>query len=278
MTHVEALNEGTKVLQESQSTSPSLDAEVLLRHITGLTKEGLISHRLSKILPAKYNKYLELLKERANGLPIAYITGEKEFFRLKFKVNRHVLIPRPETESLVERIIFELKGKHNLKILDIGTGSGCIIISLAKNLSNNNQYFASDDSQRALSVAEENAEAHKVKTKFIRSDLTKMTGTDYDVIIANLPYLPQIDDPSIAHEPKMALVANKNGLELYERLFKELAESKHRPVVYLEFGHDQAESIQALASKHLPESLVIIFKDLMGIPRFARIWQKQSPH
>jgi release factor glutamine methyltransferase len=278
MNYIEALNQGTKLLEGSDSTSPSLDAEVLLRYITGLSKEDLISNRFVNLTALKLQKYTEVLKERQKGLPIAYLTGEKEFFNYKFKVNKHVLIPRPETETLVEKIAFELKGKHNLKILDIGTGSGCIIVSLAKTLSNNNQYFASDDSQRALAVAEENAKAHHVKVKFMRSDLTRITGTDYDVIVANLPYLADQSDPSIQYEPKQALVAKKNGLDLYFRLFKELSESKHKPVLYLEFGHDQAYHIKTIAKESLPGAMIEIFKDLSGIPRFARIWQPQSKH
>ncbi|HYC79924.1 MAG TPA: peptide chain release factor N(5)-glutamine methyltransferase [Candidatus Binatia bacterium] len=276
MNYVETLNQGSKAL-ETSSNSPALDAEVLLRFVVNLSKEDLISNRLSTIDPKKHEKYLELLKERKKGVPVAYLTGQKEFYRAKFKVNKHVLIPRPETESLVERIIYELGGKHSLKILDIGTGSGCIIISLARNLSNANHYFGSDDSTRALAVAEENAVAHKVKIKFIRSDLTKNTGTDYDVIVANLPYLSVLEDDSTKFEPKTALLAENNGLALYERLFKELSVSKHRPMIYLEFGHDHAEEIKRLVEQYLPGSMVEIFRDLMGVPRFARIWRKQKP-
>lgn len=276
MTYIEALNQGTNILENSQSTSPSLDAEVLLRFVSGMSKEDLISNRLAKIDPKKFQKYQELLGERKKGLPIAYITGMKEFFGYRFKVNKHVLIPRPETETLVERLAFEMKGKHNLRILDIGTGSGCIIISLAKTLSNQNQYFASDESQRALAIAQANAEANHVKVKFTRSDLTKNTGTEYDVIIANLPYLSNIKDPSIKFEPASALVAKKGGLDLYERLFKEVATSGNKPLIYLEFGHDHAERIITLAEHYMPDSRVEIFKDLSGIPRFARIWHRAA--
>jgi release factor glutamine methyltransferase len=251
-----------------------LDAEVLLRFVTKLNKEDFISNRFTLLTPAKTEKYKELIEERKKGMPVAYLTGEKEFFGLKFKVNKHVLIPRPETETLVERIVFEMKDRHNLRFLDIGTGSGCIIISLAKNLSNANHYYASDESARALAVAEENAANLKVKVKFIRSDLTHNTGTDYDVIIANLPYLAKLEDPSTAFEPAHALIAKKGGIELYERLFKELAEAPRKPLLFLEFGHDQAEHIKSLAQTHMPEATVEIFKDLASVPRFARIWQK----
>ena len=278
MTVTEAYQQAAAELKESASTSPLLDAEVLLCFVLGYTKEQMVNNRLTQVPPAKIPKYNELLKERKKGMPVAYLTGKREFYGYQFKVNKHVLIPRPETETLVDRIVFELKGKHNLKILDIGTGSGNIIVSLAKTLSNNNKYFGSDESARALSVAEENADANRVKVTFIRSDLTKNTGTAYDVIIANLPYLPAILDESIKFEPKHALVAEKRGLALYERLFAELAESNNRPVLYLEFGHDQAEDIRALVANHLPEAQTEIFKDLSGIPRFARIWIKNSAY
>lgn len=274
MTIAEAYQWATKELTGTQSTSPHLDAEVLLCFSLGYTKENLLSNRLAKIPPLKYEKLEELIKERKKGMPIAYITGVKEFYGFKFKVNKHVLIPRPETETLVERIAFELKDKHNLRILDIGTGSGCIIVSLAKTLSNANHYFGSDESARALAIAEENAANHRVKIKFIRSDLTRTTGTDYDVIIANLPYLTELTDPSTEFEPKSALIAKKEGLDLYERLFKAIGETNHKPLLYLEFGHNHAEEIKRLAQENMPGSQVEIFKDMMGVPRFARIWRR----
>lgn len=275
MTVLEAYRWACQELENTVSTSPHLDAEVLLCFTLGFSKENFVSFRNNQIEGYKLDKFQEYVKQRKKGMPVAYITGQKEFYKLKFKVNKNVLIPRPETETLVEHMAFQLKGRHNLKILDIGTGSGCIIISLAKNLSNANQYFASDESAKALSTAQENADFHKVKIKFTRSDLTKSTGTEYDVIVANLPYLPRLEDPSTEYEPKMALVATKNGLELYERLFEELNKGEYKPIIYLEFGHDQAEQIKALAQEFLPDSTVTIFNDMGGVPRFARIWRKQ---
>lgn len=271
----EAYNWATQQIATTSSTSPSLDAEVLLCFVLGFNKTDFITHRNDGLNDLKLEKFQALVKERMHGMPVAYLTGTKEFYGFKFKVNKHVLIPRPETETLVDRIVFELKGKHNLRILDIGTGSGCIIISLAKTLSNANFYYGSDESQRALAVAEENAALHKVKVKFIRSDLMRTTGTDYDVIVANLPYLAKIADESIKFEPKTALVAKKGGLELYEKLFKEIAASHNRPLIYLEFGHDQAEQIKSMVHLYLPEATTETFKDLSGIPRFARIWSKK---
>lgn len=274
MTSSEALNWGLEKLSTSISTSPSLDSEVLLCSVLKWSKADLISNRKEQIDPIKLEKYMDLIKERAKGIPVAYLTGFKEFYGLKFKVNKHVLIPRPETETLIERITFELKNRNSLRILDIGTGSGCIIVTLAKKLSNTNHYFGSDASQRALGVAEENAALHNVKVKFIRSDLTRTTGTDYDLIIANLPYLAGIEDESIKFEPKSALIAKKDGLELYEKLFKEISDSGHKPLLFLEFGHDHELPIRKLVAEYLPGSQIEIFRDLSGIPRFARIWQK----
>jgi release factor glutamine methyltransferase len=275
MTVIEAYRWASAELANTVSTSPQLDAEVLLCSVLQLRKEDFVAQRKAEIKPQKLEKFKELIRERRKGMPVAYLTGEKEFYGLKFKVNKNVLIPRPETETLVERIAFEMKGRHNLRFLDIGTGSGCIIVSLAKGLSNANFYYGSDESARALGVAEENAARHKVKIKLIRSDLTKATGLDYDVIISNLPYLSALEDPSTEFEPKSALIAKNGGLELYERLFQELAGAPRKPLLYLEFGHDQADQIRTLARQHMPEASVEIFKDLAGIPRFARIWQKQ---
>lgn len=278
MTVTEAYNWGCTELTAPDNPSPALDAEVLLCSVLKLDKENFVSHRNSLLEPAQLAAYQDLVAARKGGMPVAYLTGEKEFYNLKFKVNKHVLIPRPETETLVERIIFETKDRHNLRILDIGTGSGCIIISLANNLSSANFYYGSDDSTRALAVAQDNAIRHRVKVSFLRSDLTKHTGADYDIIIANLPYLPVADHPSVAFEPKEALVAKNHGLELYQRLFHELGQAHSRAIIYLEFGHDQAEHIKALTLQHLPGAEIEIFKDLWGHPRFARIWQKKHTY
>jgi release factor glutamine methyltransferase len=275
MTALEVYKWACTELENTISTSPQLDAEVLLCSAVGFTKENFVAQRNSELTQQKITKFQDMVKDRKKGVPVAYLTGEKEFYNLKFKVNKNVLIPRPETETLVERLCFEMKGRHNLRFLDIGTGSGCIIISLAKNLSNANHYYGSDESARALGVAEENAVLHKVKVKFIRSDLTRATGLDFDIVIANLPYLPTLEDPSTEFEPKTALIAKNGGLELYERLFKELSAAPRKPLLYLEFGHDHADQIKALAAAHLPEAAVEIFKDHAGILRFARIWQKQ---
>lgn len=275
MTVIEAYRWACSELENTVSTSPQLDAEVLLCSILKLKKEDFVAQRNMEAPTLKIEKFKDFVRERKKGMPVAYLTGEKEFFRLKFKVNKHVLIPRPETETLVERIVFEMKDRHSLRFLDIGTGSGCIIVSLAKNLSNTNFYYGSDESTRALAIAEENAAAHKVKVKFIRSDLTRATGMDYNVVIANLPYLSALEDPSTGFEPKSALIAKNGGVELYERLFQELASVPHKPLLYLEFGHDHADSIKTLAANHMPDATVEIFKDLAGSPRFARIWQKQ---
>lgn len=275
MTVIEAYRWACSELENTVSTSPQLDAEVLLCSVLQIKKEDFVAQRNSEMPSQKLEKYKDFIHDRKKGMPVAYLTGEKEFLGLKFKINKNVLIPRPETETLVERIGFEMKGRHNLRFLDIGTGSGCIIVSLAKNLSNANHYYGSDESARALAVAEENAKRHKVNVKFIRSDLTKNTGLDYDVIIANLPYLSVLEDPSTEFEPKSALIAKNGGLELYERLFQELAAAPRKPLIYLEFGHDHADQIKALAAEHLPEATVEIFRDLAGILRFARIWRKQ---
>jgi release factor glutamine methyltransferase len=276
MNVTEAYTWAAAQLKDTQSTSPLLDAEVLLCSIMSYTKENMVLNRFTQVPTNKIEKLKTLVKERKKGMPVAYLIGVKEFYGLKFKVNKHVLIPRPETETLVEKIVFEMKNKHNLKILDVGTGSGCIIISLAKTLSNNNKYYGSDESQRALGIAEENAKNHRVKIELTRSDLTRTTGTNYDVIVANLPYLESLTDASTEFEPKQALIAKKGGMELYERLFAEIAKSEHRPILYLEFGHDQAEQIKNLVTEKLFGANLEIFKDLSGIPRFSRIYFPHS--
>ena len=274
MTISEALNKATKKL--SQGTSPALDAEVLLSHLLDRPKEYLHINS-DKQLSSKIEKqYFELVARRNSGWPVAYIRNNKEFFGLEFYVDKNVLIPRPETEELVGSIIDALKDKSGLNILDIGTGSGCIIISLAKNLARNNQYFASDISQPALRIAKKNTTNHKVKVSFKQSDLlTNWKNQRFNVIVANLPYLTKRTHASTKFEPTNALIAANKGLSLFEKLFKQIPSLKPLPsTLFLEIGHDQSESIKKLAAKLLPAYETKISKDLSGRVRFASLVKK----
>lgn len=294
MTIRQLLNLATDKLK-NKSTSPELDAEVLLAHVLKQSKEYLFQNQESTRLPARQGiknqeqkKFQQLVKKRATGWPVAYLTHEKEFFGLNFYVDQNVLIPRPETEGLVEMatkkiIDYKLKiiNDKPLSVLDLGTGSGCIIIALANNLQSkiyNLKFFASDISQAALKIAKQNAKRHEVSILFKQSDLlAAWKNQRFDIIVANLPYLARQTDPSTKFEPKQALIAKKQGLALIEKLFKQLAVPFPLPpspsTLLLEIGHDQGPKIKNLAKVYLPGYQCKIFKDLSGLNRLVLLTQ-----
>ncbi|OGE81914.1 MAG: hypothetical protein A3E98_00795 [Candidatus Doudnabacteria bacterium RIFCSPHIGHO2_12_FULL_48_11] len=300
-----------------QALSLHPDAAILLSFV--LKKDRAYRQAGKAFLYANPEKQLRLrklrglrrlIKQRQAGWPAAYLTGEKKFYGLKFFVNKNVLIPRPETEGLVELVLSRIT-KHipRIRILDVGTGSGCIIISLARNLQPATcNLFASDISLQALTVAKKNARRHKVKIAFRQGDLLNpWVGRKFDIIVANLPYLAKLEHPSIRFEPKQALIAKKRGLALYEKLFIQIAQNssptpplKRRgklqasssgkalgssppqeerlgeegqgpKLIFLEFDPRQTLQIKNLARKHLPGFQQKIFKDLSGHNRFMRL-------
>jgi len=303
----------------STSTSPSLDGEVLLSYVLDKPKEYLMTNPDQTVSVRLEKQFKILLDRRLSGEPVAYLRNEKEFYDLRFYVDKNVLVPRPETEGLVDLTISEIlkytkkRRSSNFCILDIGTGSGNIIISLAKYLESNvaegfslpkngglkasatkNQYYASDISSKAIAIAKKNAKLHKVKIKFAIGNLLEpWDNQNFDAIIANLPYLSRRTDPSTKFEPIGALIAAKKGLDLYEKLFKQVANiplrgAKRRgnlfkgsprdllslamampQYLFLEIGRDQSRLIKKLAAKWLPAYQTKIFKDLAQRPRFA---------
>jgi release factor glutamine methyltransferase len=279
------INLGIKKL--TTSPSAALDAEVLLSYVLNKPKEYLLANPGRKINPALEKKFLTLLNRRLLGWPVAYLTKAKEFYNLKFYIDKNVLIPRPETEGLIDLVVNQIKDlrvkikeKESLSILDIGTGSGNIIISLAYNLSPttyNLQFYASDISPKAIRVAKKNAKLHRVKITFGDGNLLEPWGhQQFDIIVANLPYLAKLVDESTKFEPIGALVAAKKGLKLYEDLFKQIKKTRSYPkFIFLEIGRDQGLLIKKLAKKILPAYKTSITKDLFGRTRYASL-QKLS--
>lgn len=265
MTIRELLNLTQKTLKTT-SSSPSLDAEILLEFVLKKPKEYIYINPDKHLGLNQQRKFLALIKKRCAFWPVAYLTSSKSFMGLNFYITKDVLIPRPVTEELVEMVLEYMKGKDKMSVLDLGTGSGCIIISLAKTTPG--RYFASDISQSALKIAKKNARLHKAKMVFKQGNLLKpWKHTHFDIIIANLPYLAKETDISTKHEPKLALIAKKKGLALYEELFKQIPPSS--PAIFLEIGDDQGKSITKLATKYLPQYYIEIKKDLTKHTRFA---------
>src|SRR3989344_796852 len=263
----------------------ALDFELLKAHAIKKPKEFLYSHpeyRLSiwELLKLKYFIFL-----RQRGYCVAAITKHKEFYGLDFFVNKHMLIPRPDTELMVTEAIEEIKKTDKKILVDVGTGSSCIPISILKNLPQPIQTYAIDISGQALKVAKKNAQSHGVKIQFFQGNLLEpifknhsLLPTSYSLIItANLPYLTEQQfqsEPSIQREPKNALVAENNGLALYEELLQQikLLPTPHNLLLLLEIDPSQTEVINKLITKYLPESKVEIKKDLGGLDRLVKIF------
>ena len=291
MTIQDLINFGVKKLSKT-SNSAVLDSEVLLSYVLNKPKLDIFVHMDKNVHKLQMRKFFDLLKKRSQGWPVAYLVKEKEFYKLKFYVDKNVLIPRPETEGLVELAVTYIKRSHKigtdrnpLRILDIGTGSGNIIISLAKSLYNLSpityNLFASDISPKALAVAKKNAKIHKVKITFKQGSLHKpWNNQNFDIIVANLPYLAKRTDVSTKFEPTKALIAKNKGLELFEELFKQIAHlrtvrssdrttKQSKPLsVFVEIGHDQGPDIKKLAKKYMSGFKIEIVKDLSNRIRF----------
>lgn len=219
--------------------------------------------------------YNKCLKELAKGRPIQYIIGEVNFYGYNYKVNENVLIPRFETELLVDKTIKKIKQLFNksVDILDLGTGSGCIAITLKKEINSN--VDALDISKEALQVAKHNAKLNKVNVNFINKDMTTYKAKKYDVIISNPPYIAydeEIMDIVKHNEPHIALYASDNGLHYYEAIIKNIPNiTKDKYLVCFEIGATQSVAIANIANKYLKDINISVEKDYAGLERYIFI-------
>lgn len=219
------------------------------------------------------DKLEENLKRLEAGEPVQYIVGNVDFYGFNFKVDKRVLIPRFETEQLIEKTL-KLIDKDNLDILDIGTGSGCIAITLKNKLPNSN-IDACDISQDALEVAKINAILNHQSINFIHSDLFSNISKKYDVIISNPPYIAydeEIDPVVKNNEPPLALYADNDGLALYIEIFKNVSNYlKDKFVMAFEIGYMQGNKLKEEANKYFPNCDIKVEKDMQGKDRFLFI-------
>jgi len=262
-----------------------LEAEILLGYALGLDRAGLYA-RLQEPLPAEeLDAYEALLARRLAGEPVAYITRQREFYGLPFYVDRRVLIPRPETELLVERALLlcrrtagdQAAGKR-LCLADVGCGSGCIAIALAIHLPGA-LIYAVDISPDALAVTTLNARRHGVAGRVIplEGDLLTPVPEPLDLIVANLPYVSRSHLASLprsitAYEPLSALDGGADGLELIRRLLPQAGKHLHQGgAILLEIGSDQAEAVRSLALEIFPRACINLYHDLSGHPRVLEV-------
>ena len=217
----------------------------------------------------------EIYKKLAAHIPAQYIIGHAEFFGMQLKVDERVLIPRPETEELVDLILTENPEK-NLKVLDIGTGSGAIALALAKNRPDWS-VTAADISQDALELATENAKSQDLDLTFIRTDCFSEISSKYDIIVSNPPYISRADEVEVGlnvlhSEPHLALFADEDGLAIYRRIAEDSKDYLNDGgKIYLEIGYKQGQSVPALFMENLPEKRVRTLKDQFGQDRMVVI-------
>ena len=238
---------------------PRLSAELLLAKVLNMKRIDLYL-QFERILSAKErDRYREYVKRRVKREPVQYILGETEFYGFPFKVTPDVIVPRPETELIVEAVLGSIKSLKNLslKILDIGTGSGCIAVSLAKLLPDCN-IWAIEMSTAALDVARTNADLNEVTIHFIEGDIFKDVSsipTRFDIIVSNPPYVALSDlyelEPEVRDfEPKEALFAGEDGLEFYKKFMDVIPDLLNKDGrIFLEIGYDQSDKLEELYSK-----------------------------
>jgi release factor glutamine methyltransferase len=254
------------------------DAELLLMHVIGATRSSLLANPQRVLTREEEMTFSAMAAERATGRPIQHITGMQEFFGLAFAVTPDVLIPRPETEHLVEAVIARLSKDRAVKIADVGTGSGAIAVALAHALPLA-QVTALDISPAALDVAARNAVKHGVaaRVKFLESDLlAACVGEVFDVIVSNPPYIADGERYDLElqvreFEPPLALFAGKTGFEIYERLIPQAWNSLHGGgLLAMEMGFGQSTRLAEMLRDWKNVKLV---NDLRGIPRVALAWR-----
>ena len=273
-----------RLLITPQAASAGRDAELLLRHVTGWSRAALLTHPEQMVGFSELEAFYQAVERRAASEPVQYITGVQDFYGLEFLVTPAVLIPRPETEHLVEAALelarsVPCPGSASLRILDVGTGSGAIAVTLA-HLLPDVLVSATDISADALEVAQHNAAIHHVseRIRFFLCDLFPADAGPFDLICSNPPYIPSAEVLEVqvaSFEPHAALFAGPDGLEMYRRLIP-AAQAALKPGgrLLLEIGHGQQADIESLLRASHLESVRFI-ADLQGIPRVA-VTQKRS--
>jgi release factor glutamine methyltransferase len=245
------LADATLELADSGSDSPKLDADVLLMHLLKIERSRLLSHPELKITEKQKNDFTRLIERRKSGEPVSYIVGSKEFWSLDFKVTKEVLIPRPETECLIEEVLrFYVPSSDGLRICDIGTGSGVIAVVLAKELPSV-RVVATDNSAGALAVAAENALRHGVagRIDFVRTDILAGVSGAFDVLCSNPPYVSADEYPLLLEgirrfEPGEALLAGEKGLAMHRKIIAKGARRlKAGGRIFIEIGAGQKDAV-----------------------------------
>ncbi|MEM1263001.1 MAG: peptide chain release factor N(5)-glutamine methyltransferase [Pseudomonadota bacterium] len=278
------LNQATRLAARqlaSASDSAALDAELLLAHVIGRDRVWLFTHPERILAPVQEKAFATLLARRLRGEPLAYLTGERDFYEHRFRVNDATLIPRPETELLVERVLELTEPDQPFQLLDLGTGSGVIGISIAL-ARPNAVVVATDVSDAALDVAKLNGQQLKASNIEFRSGswFAPVPGQRFDFVVSNPPYVaagsPYLNDPALGFEPLGALVAGNDGLDAVQAIVAGIGDALYPGGrLLIEHGHDQAYAIGVIAKAH---GCVVLgcHRDLAGLDRFSELTTESS--
>ena len=284
------MKEGEYQLSKAFCMDPKIDAQELYCYLTGLDKVSLFLKAEEEVDPETEEKYMELIRRRAERIPLQHITGVQEFMGYTFRVNPHVLIPRQDTETLVteaaktiqstprEKLSFfeKLKGRKEWDVLDLCCGSGAVGISLAK-ICSNVKVTATDISAEAVETAEANAEDLRVKVRFITGDMFEpVKGRKFDMIVSNPPYIRTnmisiLQEEVKDHEPLNALDGGRDGLDFYRTIVEKAADFlKPEGFLLMEIGHDQGEDLRKMLEDSGKYSPAAVIKDLPGRDRVVK--------
>ena len=269
MQYQELYRMGKDRLTEAKVPEAELDARLLLEEVCGTDRNDLLVHGDKEVPPEQCDRYVEYIQRRQKREPLQQITGYQEFMGLRFKVTPDVLIPRQDTETLVEEVMRYLHdGMH---LLDMCTGSGCILLSLLK-YSNDCEGTGCDISEKALKVAEENAKELSLNASFVQSNLFENISGKYEFIVSNPPYIPTGVIPTLMeevrdHEPVSALDGREDGLYFYREIVEKAGEYLYPGgMLFFEIGYDQAEKVSSLM-REAGYQEVTVCKDLAGLDR-----------
>lgn len=271
-----ALQEGTECLKKAKVPEPELDAWILLEYAAKVERSRYYLDPERELSEKESSLYMEAIRRRSSRIPLQHITGEQEFMGFSFRVNPHVLIPRQDTEILVETALE--KAENHMRILDLCTGSGCIIISLSKMILEGREPAweieceGSDISPEALKTAKGNADRLGARVHFIQSDLFENIQGAYDMIVSNPPYIQtseieELQDEVRLYDPRIALDGKEDGLYFYRRIIEEArAHLSEKGWLLFEIGWDQKEAVSNLMEEagYTP---VTVKKDLAGLDR-----------
>lgn len=272
MTFKQAEQRGERLLESAGVADARIDAWLLLEMVAKIDRSFYFTHMNVEVEPEILTEYERVLEKRAEHIPLQYITGEQEFMGMKFKVNSNVLIPRQDTEVLVEEVLKELE--PDMEVLDLCTGSGCILLSILKNAPAV-RGTGSDVSKQAVLVAKENAKLHGLEAEWVRGNLFDNVSGCFDVIVSNPPYIPQGQIPALMpevqlFEPLQALDGGEDGLDFYRKIAALAPDYlKEGGRLFFEIGCDQAEEVERIMEEQGFAELSVV-KDLAGLDRVVR--------